>query len=177
VVEICNAARTAFQPETTCNTSAGLACLPDGNSAGCACEPGALRCLVGQGLSRCNAGGTAFAAVAGGFACEGTTRIGCSGTTLVSEECEDAAHCTAATGPSCAACIDAAECGDGLFCNGPEVCQGGSCAPAGGLPCGAATPVCLEPTDRCVECAADDHCLAGETCADNECIADLDGGT
>jgi hypothetical protein len=176
VVEICNAARTGFQPETTCNTTAGLECL-DGDSAGCGCEPGALRCLVGQGLSRCNNGGTAFTAVAGGFTCEGPTRLGCSGTTLVSETCEDADHCLAATGPSCAACVGAAECDDGSFCNGPEVCQNGSCAAAASVPCAGTTPVCLEPTDRCVQCAGDEECLTGETCAANECVPDPDGGT
>ncbi len=45
-------------------------------------------------------------------------------------------------------CGVAAECDDGLFCNGVEDCVGGICE-AGTPPCGAGAEVCNEDTDTC----------------------------
>jgi hypothetical protein len=175
VLEICNAARTDFQPEQTCNTAAGFACVSSGNSAACGCAPGELRCVAGQGLSRCNAGGTAFADLGAEFECDGATRFRCSGTTLASEACADAAHCEQATGTSCAECVSASECDDGSFCDGEETCQAGLCESAG-PPCAGLTPVCSEATDACVQCLVAEQCPIGQACTDNVCVPEPDGG-
>lgn len=54
------------------------------------------------------------------------------------------------TGP----CAGPADCQDGLFCNGAEVCNAGRCA-AGAPACSGATPLCDEATDTCSGCASD----------------------
>jgi hypothetical protein len=174
---VCNASRTGFQPDQTCNTAGGLACVPSGNSATCACVPDEFRCLAGQGLSRCNAGGTAFADLPGDFECDGATRLSCNGTALVRKVCPDAGHCLAASGASCAACTSAGECDDKLFCDGVETCQAGSCSAASSGPCAGLTPTCSEVSDSCSECLTDAQCPAGQTCSGNACTPAADGGT
>ncbi len=174
-VEICNDARTAFRPEETCNTGGGLSCVEAGNDARCSCTPDSFRCVAGQGLSRCNAGGTGFTTVSGGFACEGADRLSCSGTSLVRQDCGDAAHCTLGSGAQCAECTGAGECDDGAFCNGVESCAQGSCG-TGKNPC---TPgrVCSESANACVECLVAEDCAEGQTCTAGVCVEAPDGGT
>lgn len=173
-VEVCEDALTGFRPEQTCSASAGFACVEDGDDAGCACTPDSLRCVAGQGLSRCNASGTAFAQVSGGFVCDGAERLSCSGTSLVRTPCPDAAHCAAGSGASCAECVGAAECADGVFCNGTESCVLGVCR-AGKSPCGAG--LCSEAADACVQCVQANDCASGQTCTNGSCVAVPDGGT
>jgi hypothetical protein len=174
-VEICNAARTGFQPEQTCNTGGGFECVEDGSTAACACAAGEYRCVAGQGLSRCDSGGTAFADVGLDFECDGAARLSCNGTTLQRNTCVDAAHCQSSAGASCAACAVSDECDSGLFCDGAEVCVAGACTPSGN-PCGAGL-VCSEAADACVQCVDDDDCQAGQTCTASTCGEAPDGGT
>jgi len=70
-------------------------------------------------------------------------------------------------------CTSDADCpDDGLFCNGDESCDtaNGVCVSAGD-PCAgnAATPVCNETGDSCVECLTDAQCTAPDTCVANVC--------
>jgi hypothetical protein len=176
VLEICNDARTDFQPEQTCNTGGGFSCAQTGTAAACACTPGEYRCVAGQGLSRCNTGGSAFSDLPADFECDGTARLSCSGTSLVRNVCVDAAHCLAAAGASCATCSSAAECDNDLFCDGAESCQAGICTSASTGPCASPTPACSEGAG-CVQCIGDAQCPAGQTCTGNACILDPDGGT
>ncbi len=79
-------------------------------------------------------------------------------------------------GNECVECRTSANCTDGLYCNGAEICSGGTCVAATN-PCSGATPVCDETGDRCVECLNDSHCSDGqfcngaETCINEECVA------
>jgi len=74
---------------------------------------------------------------------------------------------------------DAASCDDGLFCNGPESCSGGTCQ-AGAPPCSDdgldCTGTCSEDDDACNVlqpgfCLIDSTCRAvGEPAPDNPCL-------
>lgn len=176
VVEVCNDARNDFRAESTCNTGAGLNCVQTGaGAASCQCVPGAYRCAAAAGLQRCSAGG-AFEDVSGDVDCNGAQRLSCSGTTLVQNACQDAAHCQAGSGPACAGCVGNAECNDGLFCSGVEACVNGSCQ-AGAAAC---TPgqFCIEGTQSCAQCRTADDCAPGQSCTGGACVAEqLDGGT
>lgn len=65
-------------------------------------------------------------------------------------------------------------CSDGLFCNGMDTCQAGTCTPAGTNPCGDGiscngTESCNESTDSCgpgsSTCGAGKYCdVSGDTC-------------
>lgn len=60
-------------------------------------------------------------------------------------------------------CTGPADCQDGLFCNGAEVCTGGFCA-AGANPCVAPTPFCNEANDTCFGCNSNADCEDGIFC-------------
>jgi hypothetical protein len=174
VVQVCNDARTGFRAETTCNTGGGFACVENATSATCACNSGEYRCVAGQGLSQCNAQGSAFVDVGADFACDGAARLSCSGTTLASEACESAAHCQAS---GCAACLGNGDCDDGSFCNGQEVCSASGACVAGAPPCPSGQ-LCSETSDACAQCFEGDDCPAGQTCIAGACIGTSpDGGT
>jgi len=89
--------------------------------------------------------------------------------------CSGGDVCDPADG-SCVACIDDADCDDGLFCNGAETCDTSGAAAAcvsAGDPCAASPSAsqCDEAADGCVECLTDAHCPAPETCQASVCAA------
>ncbi|MCO6436644.1 MAG: thrombospondin type 3 repeat-containing protein [Phycisphaerae bacterium] len=89
-------------------------------------------------LSACLTAGTDYWLAVGGYSSEGADTVEF---TLL---------------PPPAGCVTDADCDDGVFCNGAEVCVsdpcGSFCAPApGGNPCGA-TYACDETTDTCIAC-------------------------
>jgi len=89
--------------------------------------------------------------------------------------CSGGDVCDPADG-SCVACVDDADCDDGLFCNGAETCDTSGAAVAcvsAGDPCAASpnAPQCDETADGCVECLTDAHCPAPETCQAGACAA------
>jgi hypothetical protein len=130
--------------------------------------------VAGQGLSQCNAQGSAFVDVGADFVCNGATRLSCSGTTLGSESCESAAHCRAA---GCAACIADSECDDGSFCNGQELCNASGACVTGAAPCPGGQ-ICSEASDACAECFVNADCPPGQACLAGICAgASPDGGT
>lgn len=69
-------------------------------------------------------------------------------------------------------CTSAAECSDGLFCNGVERCNAGTCGPGTPVTCddsiGCTMNRCLEPTSGttpdCDYVPIDSMCPAGQTC-------------
>ncbi len=66
-----------------------------------------------------------------------------------------------------------AECDDGVFCNGNDVCSdSGYCSWHGVDPCAASGQLCDETTDSCVECLTDTDCDDGLYCTGTEtCVA------
>lgn len=64
------------------------------------------------------------------------------------------------------ACQTDANCDDGLFCNGPELCIAGRCV-AGDAPCGCD---CVEANDSCGECCSDMDCDDGDPCTLEQCV-------
>ncbi|MBY0274935.1 hypothetical protein K2Z84_06320 [Candidatus Binatia bacterium] len=181
--------------ETTddCFVAAGTSCTDDGNvctddacdgAGACAATPNTAPC--DDGLF-CNGSDTC-----GGGTC-GHTGDPCAGGDACNDACNEATDdCFAPAGTSCAGdgnvCTDdacdgagtcaatpnAASCDDGLFCNGADVCSGGSCGHAGD-PClggGECSDACNEATNDCFD-------LAGTACDDdgNVCTSDrCDGG-
>lgn len=75
---------------------------------------------------------------------------------------------------ACVECLTDNDCADSFFCNGVEVCSGGTCQP-GSDPC--AGEICDEGTDACIECQnngdCDDgyYCNGAEVCAAGQCQA------
>jgi hypothetical protein len=65
-------------------------------------------------------------------------------------DCDDGNVCTddACAGGQCVNTNNAAACNDGLFCNGADTCEGGSCSVHAGDPC-APNP-CDEQSDQCM---------------------------
>lgn len=63
-------------------------------------------------------------------------------------------------------CSDDADCDDGVFCNGAEVCDAGSCQP-GADPCPG--QVCGEESELCLDCLTDADCDDGVGCTVDTC--------
>jgi Subtilase family len=59
-----------------------------------------------------------------------------------------------------------ADCDDGDFCNGAEVCSSGVCTPAAAAPC--AGQICDEANDVCVDCLTNADCADGNFCNGDE---------
>jgi len=98
-------------------------------------------------------------------ACVGGNPVVCTAL----DQCHDVGVCDTTTGAcSNPAKPDGTSCGDGLFCNGNETCQGGICTP-GVNPCNAAIcQTCDEATDSCVGCPANTHCEGGSCVPDTK---------
>ncbi len=111
----------------------------------------------------------------GGFGCDRTSEMlqGCTDPQkiFINDDasgnycsfCPSDPACTGGTG-----CVIDAECDDGLFCNGVEVCVGGNCQ-AGAEPCGAGQA--CDEMNGCMagpECTADADCDDGLFCNGDE---------
>jgi hypothetical protein len=76
-------------------------------------------------------------------------------------------------------CLVAADCDDGLYCNGPEACDQGACVSGVAPLCEGATPLCDESSGSCVACLGaadcDDglYCNGPETCDQGACVVGL----
>ena len=183
--------------ETECNTcqeatdscfdGAGTLCTDDGNvctddacdgAGACAHPANTESCddgLFCNGVDTCS-GGSCFH---GGSPCPETECNTCqeatdscfdpSGTACT----DDGNLCTDDTCDGGGACIhpaNTAPCNDGLYCNGTDTCNGGSCSAHTGSPClETDCNACQEATDSCFDplgtvCADD-----GNECTDDEC--------
>lgn len=75
--------------------------------------------------------------------------------------------------PGPVGCSGDAQCDDGVYCNGHEICMGGVCV-AGANPC--PQQLCNEASLSCVACSADSDCSNGsfcdgvEHCAQGVCV-------
>ena len=184
-------------PEIECNTCqedidscfdpAGTACTSDGN--GCTddecdgtgtcihpnnnapCDDG----LFCNGLDICSGGSCSFHA---GTPCPETECNTCQEAT---DSCFDQAGtpCTddgnVCTDDECNSGVcthpnNTAPCDDGLFCNGSDVCSGGSCSDHTGSPClETECNTCQEATDSCFDQAGTVCSDDGNICTDDQC--------
>ena len=75
---------------------------------------------------------------------------------------------------SCTRPTDGTTCNDGMFCNGPDRCMGGACAPGSTSPCSVGQ-ICIESSDSCTTPMLDggprdagfDGCIDGVEICDN----------
>ncbi len=159
--------------------SAAGSCLPNNSNNGTMCNDG-LRCTL---TDRCAAGvcvgtGSPCTDPRFPFCIEGATSFQC-GECLEDSDCPDSpSSCTSVQCLTdvytCFEFADDSNCGDNLFCNGAEVCNGstGQCGP-GVKPCGS--QACDEATDSCVDCVNNANCNDGvfcngvETCVSGDC--------
>ncbi len=91
---------------------------------------------------------------------------------LVGADCDDGVLCTDQTCVSgvCVFTANDANCAqDGLFCNGPEICDAVTDCFSSGDPC-LVGEFCNETTDTCLECQIDSDCNDGLPCSDDLCI-------
>ncbi|MHC5004945.1 MAG: hypothetical protein ACYTJ0_17695, partial [Planctomycetota bacterium] len=65
---------------------------------------------------------------------------------------------------ACSECLADGDCDDGLFCNGAESCDAGTCLAGTPPVCSAPTPFCDDALDACSECLADGDCDDGLFC-------------
>ena len=103
-------------------------------------------------------------AVCNGTECERTNHC-TAGQTCCAGECEalgcdDGNPCTDDTcgASGCENVNNTRPCSDPLFCNGAEICSGGSCAGGTGDPCAATSGTCDEDRMACVGCSNDADC-------------------
>ena len=91
---------------------------------------------------------------------------------LVAANCDDGIDCTddscvngiCSNTPNDTNCAD-----DGLFCNGPEVCDAVLDCVSAGDPCEAGE-LCDESTDSCGQCLVNADCDDGVACTDDACV-------
>ncbi len=144
-----------------CNEPADACTAPDPN--GSACDDG----LFCTGNDTCGAGSCS---AHGGDPCAGP-----DGDANCSESCDEASDACSAADPNGSACTD------GVFCNGADACDGGTCSVHPGDPCPGAdgdadcSESCHETADTCT--APDPN---GAVCDDGAFCTGLDfcaGGT
>jgi hypothetical protein len=142
--DLCNGLETCVA--TVCQPGTALNCVDANVCTADSCSP-TLGCQHVNNTIACSDGN----------AC--TTGDVCSGGACVpggATNCNDGNGCTddaCNTGTGCFHVNNTASCADALFCNGLEVCSGGTCQPGtavncdDGVPC--STDSCNETTDAC----------------------------
>jgi len=95
----------------------------------------------------------------------------------VDGDCNDSVACTSNmcnTGPNPNVCVFTPDNGlcpsDGMFCNGPEVCNAIAGCVSSGNPCMPPTPFCDEGTMTCGACNMDGQCDDGIACSMDSCV-------
>jgi hypothetical protein len=91
---------------------------------------------------------------------------------LTGADCDDGEVCTSDTcaGGVCLYVPNLLPCDDGLFCNGADTCDLGTCSVHAGDPC-VAPDSCDEAADACVECSNHADCDDTEVCTKDRCVA------
>jgi hypothetical protein len=144
---VCRADGT-FAPPQPCGN--GLLCAGAGQ---CACTPGQPSCN-GDTLQVCNPTGDGLVAGARCSGASGNVLRTCAAGELTTNTCSTAALCAAATGASCAGCIEGERtCAAGQ----PQVCTNGQRVPAAACAAGFA----CEGAGLCRCAAGDVRCTAG----------------
>ncbi|MFN2377683.1 MAG: dockerin type I domain-containing protein [Candidatus Binatia bacterium] len=146
----------------SCNEAADSCTGPDPNDT--ACDDG----LFCNGTDTCSAGSCILHS---GVGCPGA-----DGDSDCTESCSDAAEGCTGNDPA------GSPCDDGVFCNGPDRCSGGSCSVHLGSPCpgadgdGNCSESCNETTDSCTApdpngsaCSDGLFCNGADTCSAGAC--------
>ncbi|HUU01785.1 MAG TPA: hypothetical protein VM425_10110 [Myxococcota bacterium] len=105
-----------------------------------------------------------------GLVCDEAT--GLCRTCVQAGDCDDGVACTTDTcdtgtclfTPDDTACPD-----DGVFCNGPEICDRQAGCVGDGDPCTGLGQLCDAGNGLCVDCLADSDCFDGVACTDDVC--------
>jgi hypothetical protein len=160
-IETCNVVCQAGMP-VNCND--GVPCTID------SCDPNGGTCTNLPNDGACD----------DGFACNGTESCdamnGCQAGVAVN--CDDSVGCTldSCNEPSgtCSHVASNAACSDGVFCNGPEVCNVANGCQAGTPPSCADSLACTVDScdfmlDACTHQPDNSLCLCGETCNADGC--------
>lgn len=156
--------------DCTIDVCAGGACQYTADDAGCT-EASDGICIEGFGCQY--SGCTPSTCIAGDCEvarCEGDTCVlesacdtaeMCCGGACVAAGCDDDNPCTddACGAAGCTNTPNTEACDDGVFCNGPDTCSGGTCAQSAGDPCPGMT-VCEESSSTCTGCGGDGDCPA-----------------
>ncbi|HXC50953.1 MAG TPA: hypothetical protein VN634_08720 [Candidatus Limnocylindrales bacterium] len=167
----------------TCSMHAGNACKGSDGDSNCveSCNEAAKNCAGSDpNGSPCNDGLFCNGSdTCSGGSCSvhsGNPCAGADGDGNCSESCNESADsCTAAD-------ANASPCNDGLFCNGPDTCSGGSCSVHSGNPCAGAdgdgncSESCNESADNCggpdpggSSCDDGLACNAADSCSNGFC--------
>jgi len=87
-------------------------------------------------------------------------------------DCDDANACTddVCTKGVCSSTPNSATCDDGLYCNGTDTCNSGTCSQHSGDPCfEQPNLICDEILAACVQCIGDADCDDGNECTEDSC--------
>jgi len=145
--------------DDVCNEGGG-ACDHNDNTDGC--DDGQF-CTVGDA---CSAG-----------ACTGSNRVCDDGLLCTSDACNEDSD-------QCDFLANSLACSDGVFCNGADTCDDGSCSLHAGDPCGGpdddndCNESCDEQPDTCTAadpdlspCSDGNICTVGDACDDGVCVS------
>ena len=160
--EVCTGSSCADAPDRCAGlmcSEAEARCLDCTDDSQCMDEVMTGTCIPPTGVPVCSTAGVRTV----------TTTVGrCSAGTCVADS-------PAISMESCVRPTDGTMCNDGMFCNGPDQCMGGTCAPGSTNPCVVPT-ICNEMTDACVTPMMDggprdagprDGCVASPEICDN----------
>jgi hypothetical protein len=159
-------------PDQGCLPGTAVSCDDDQECTVDTCDEDANACAFTPDHDSCQ----------NGTACDGaevcSAALGCiAGTPL---DCNDSIACTADSCEEPGGCVNApndAMCGDGVFCDGDEVCTPGvGCQDGAPIDCGddgiaCTVEACNEATDACTTTLDNMQCNVGEFCTTGGCFA------
>ncbi len=108
--------------------------------------------------------------------CDGLTDENCIDCNALN--CDDGNTCTTDSCDINIGCLhnpNSEPCSDGVYCNGPDVCSGGTCSIHGGNPCAGqnvgpdCSDSCNESSDDCTASDADGTSCTGGLCQSGDC--------
>lgn len=155
--DVCDGAGTCTHPNNTAPCDDGLFCNGTDTCGGGVCGHSGDPCASGGECNdSCNEAGDTCADPSG-------TPCTSDGNVCTNDVCNGAGACGHPN--------NSAPCDDGLFCNGTDVCSGGSCGHSGD-PCASGTEcndTCNEAADSCAEASGTPCSSDGSICTDDLC--------
>lgn len=167
--EVCNSAGTCESGVAVCEGS--LCDEINDRCAECLSESDCSDGVFCNGSETCNSSGQCEpgATVCASSECDeqGDRCVSC----LSAEDCDDGITCTedSCEDGECSSAPNNNLCGNGIFCDGAELCEAGTGCMVGSAPC--AGGLCQEAAARCVECLSGADCDDGVACTTDSCNA------